>query len=124
MARPIQQYSPSDLSLSLVLLVSSSGMAGNYADFNLRDGSINYFGFPLRQSFQYNLIDNIGIGYVRICYNRPDYNLSLSILGSKTLGPGDALYIEEDMWHIRIYYISPSTVELVLKSDKSGGYGL
>ena len=124
MARSRQQYSPSDLSLSFALLVSSSGIANAYEDFDFMDGSIDYFGFTIKQSFQFTLIDNIGKGYVRVCYNNPGYNLTASIKGSKTLSPGDTFYVEEDVWHIRLYYISSSAVELVLKSDKSGGYGL
>jgi len=124
MPYPSQSPSSSNSLVSLALLVPATGLAGTYADFNFEDGTINYLGVLLRQTFQYTLIDNRGAGSIRICYNRPGYSLTTGVAGSKTLGSGDSIYIEEDVWHVRIYYITPSVVELVLKSDKSGGYGI
>ena len=120
MTRPVQQKSPEDLTLTMVMLISSSGVAGIYNDFNFKDGSIDYFGIKVKQAFKYTLIDNIGTGYIRICYNRPEYDLTKQVIGTKMLKSGDTLYIDENVWNIRIYYITPSSVELILKSDKSG----
>lgn len=108
--------------INLALLVSGPGVACTYADFNFRDGSIDYFNTHIKQSFNYTLIDNIGTGSIRVCYNRPGYDLSTSVTGSKTLRSLDSLYLDEDIWHIRIYYIEASTVELVLmaKNDLGG----
>jgi hypothetical protein len=121
MTRPVQSISPTDKFLTMALLTVSGVSPGDYSDVSLNDGSINYFGITIKQTFQYVLIDNIGTGNIRICYNKPGYNLSTSVIGSKTLKSGDSLYIEEEIWHLRIYYITPSTVEFVLKSDKDGG---
>jgi len=118
MPRPIQSFTPQDKTLSMVFLVSSSGTATTYSDFNTKDGSIDYFGTHLRQAFDYTLIDNLGGGLIRVCYNKPEYDLTNYAIGAKTLKAGDALYIEEEVWHLRIYYIVPSIVELVFKSDK------
>jgi hypothetical protein len=108
--------------VNLVMLVTSSGIPGTYSDFNLKDGSINYFNNYLKQTFQYTLIDNIGTGRIRICYNKPYYDISSSKMGSKMLRSLDSIYLEEDIWHIRIYYIDPSAVEIVLTSaERAGG---
>lgn len=107
---------------NLVLLVSDSGSAGVYEEFNFKDGSIQYFDAALKQSFQYTLIDNLGTGSIRVCYNRPGYDLTSSVIGAKTLRSLDSIYLDEDIWNIRIYYIEPSTVELVLtvKNEEGG----
>jgi hypothetical protein len=106
---------------NLVLLISESATAGVYDEFNFKDGSISYFDANLKQSFQYTLIDNIGRGIIRICYNRPGYNLTSAVIGTKTLYPLDSLYLDEDIWNIRIYYVEPSTVELVLTAKNEEG---
>ena len=49
MTRPVQQKSPEDLTLTMVMLISSSGVAGIYNDFNFKDGSIDYFGIKVKK---------------------------------------------------------------------------
>lgn len=107
--------SPKESILSIVLL-SGTVTAESYLDFNFLDGSINYFGNIIKQSFEYTLIDNVGSGSIRICYNKPEYNISSSVIGSKTLRSLDSLYVDEPIWHVRIYGIENSTVELICKS--------
>jgi len=109
--------SPTERQVNLVIL-SNTGTIGTYRTYTFNNGSIDYLGSILNQSFRYVLIDNIGTGSIRVTYNRPDYDISSSVDGAKTLSSGDSLYIEEAIWCIRIYFISNSTVELVLNSDK------
>ncbi|HRZ18953.1 MAG TPA: hypothetical protein P5136_02760 [Methanofastidiosum sp.] len=123
MTRPIQRLSPTDKFVTMAFLVAPGTVGGTYTDLTFNDGSIDYFGTTLKQSFKYTLIDVVGGGSVRVCYNKPGYILSQPIKGAKTLNSGDSLYIEEDVWHVRIYFIGPSTVELILKSDKELGWG-
>lgn len=105
--------------INTIVLLSVSGTAGQTIGYNFKDKSIRYFEYVLDQSFTYTLVDNIGTGSIRISYNRPSLEISTSTDGSKTLKAGDSIYIEESIWHINIYYIENSTVELILKNDKS-----
>lgn len=114
--KTVNNQSPIDSQITMALLVGS-GIAGTYSTFNFLDASIHYFGVSMKQTFQYTLIDNIGTGEIRVCYNKPEYTLTNPIIGSKTLSSKDSMYIEEDVFSIRVYYITASTVELVLKSD-------
>lgn len=117
MGRQVQDLSPSEKMPTLTLL-ATSGMAGEIREFNFINGSITYYERVLRSAFSYTMIDNIGTGEIRVTYNRPALSLTTYINGSKTLKAGDSLYVEEDVWHIKIYFVQDSTVELVLKSDK------
>ena len=117
MARNTPPIRPKDSLLRYALLVDSDS-AGMTNSLIFNDGSIEYFGISIRQNFQYALIDNVGLGTVRISYNRPGIDMSLPTNGAKTLDAKDALYIEEEVWGIDIYYETASTVEIILKSDK------
>jgi len=117
MARKIPINSPSEKMPTLVLLTTSAA-AGEVKSFKFTDGSIRYYERILKNSFLYVMIDNIGSGEIRVTYNRPELDLITYIDGSKTLKAGDSLYVEEEVWHVKIYFIQDSIVELVLKSDK------
>ena len=47
----------------------------------------------------------------------PELDMTLPVTGAKTLRPGDALYFQEVVWHVSIYCITNTSVELVLKRD-------
>jgi len=117
MGRQVQDLSPSEKQPTIVLL-ATGGAVGSTVQYNLIDGSITYFERILRNSFSYTMIDNIGSGEIRVTYNRPSIDITNYTNGAKTLKAGDSLYVEENVWHIKIYFIQDSTVELVLKSDK------
>jgi len=117
MGRQVQDFSPSEKMPTIVLL-AAMGSVGSIKEYNLIDGSITYFERTLRNSFSYTMIDNIGAGEIRVTYNRPALSINTYTNGAKTLKSGDSLYVEEDVWHIKIYFVQDSTVELVLKSDK------
>lgn len=112
-----RQTSPKDLMQSFVLL-SISGNAGEYQNVNFIDGSYTYLGYKLQNAFEYILLDNIGSGLVRFTYNRPDYNITTSVDGSKSLKSLDTIYFDEEIWHVRIYFEEASTVEILCKSLK------
>ncbi len=117
MARSVPHSNPSE-NMPTVVLLYGTGSPGQVKDFKFTDGSIRYFERILKNSFTYVLIDNIGTGKVRITYNRPELDISNYMDGAKTLRAGDSIYLEEDVWHIKVFFIESSTVELVLKSDK------
>lgn len=117
MGRQSPQQGPSEKMPTLVLL-ATTGAAGTTKEYNFINGSIVYYERILKSAFSYTMIDNIGAGEIRVTYNRPALSLTTYIDGAKTLKSGDSLYVEEDVWHIKIYFVQDSTVELVLKSDK------
>lgn len=97
--------------------LADTNFAGNYTKYNFLDGSFTYLGMNIKQEFNYFLIDNIGTGSIRFCINRPDISMVVPVYGAKTLKPGDAIYFEENVWHISIYYAENSSVEIILKSE-------
>jgi|SRR5271157_76270 len=101
-----------------IVLIPLTYSAGVNHHTNFQDGSINYFGTNLKQTFRYVLVDNIGTGKIRISYNRPDMGITTPVIGSKTLSSLDSIYLEEDIWDITIYFIEASTVEIVAKAFK------
>ena len=117
MGRQAQRVSPTEAMPTTIILVHM-GNFGVEQEYNFINGSIRYFEKRLKNSFDYTLIDNIGNGSIRFSYNRPALDITGYTNGAKTLKPGDAIYIEEPIWFVKIYYIENSTVELILKSDK------
>ena len=117
MGRRVQDISPNDRLFATAIL-ARSGPAKTYLDLNLLDGSILYLGNPVTQDFKYILVDNIGAGSIRVTYNRPSDDLSSLIDGAKTLFTLNSMYIEDKVWHLRIYFITSSQVEIVMISDK------
>lgn len=107
-----------------VILADSAVDSGTIKEFDFNNGTVPYFDFKIRQNFQYVLFDNRGPGMIRVCYNRPSLPMQNPINGAKTLGPGEALYIEEDIWHIGIHYLNASSVEIILKANANNGDGL
>jgi hypothetical protein len=103
-------------SLTTVFL-ADTGYANSYSKYRFDNGSINYVGIKINQDFKYFLIDNIGTGNIRFCINRPDLDMSVPVYGAKTLKPGDAIYFEETVWQLNIYYVEDSSIELVLKNE-------
>ena len=108
--------SPPNSFLTAVFLADTN-FADSYTKYNFLDGTFTYLGMNIKQEYNYFLIDNIGTGKIRFSVNRPDIDLSAPVYGAKTLKPGDAIYFEEDVWHISIYYIEDSSVEVVLKYE-------
>ena len=117
MARKSQRYSPTEKMPTIVLL-AYTGSAGTTKEYNFIDGSVRYYERILKNSFDFTMIDNIGTGSIRITYDRPALEINDYIDGAKTLRPGDSMYLEDEIWHLKIYFIQDSTVEVVLKSDK------
>ena len=117
MARNVQQITPTDRQYATAILARSGPMQ-TYLNLNFLDGSILYLGNPITQDFKYVLVDNLGAGTIRVTYNRPSDNLTSPIDGAKTLPTLNSMYIEDKIWHIRIYFITASQVELVMISDK------
>jgi hypothetical protein len=117
MPRTPQQITPTERQMNLVILATSSG-AAQYVNYNFLNGSINYLGNPITQSFQYVTIDNIGEGIIRVTYNRPDYEIRTLTNGAKTMIGGSSFFIDDDVWCIRIYFVEASVVEIVMNSDK------
>jgi len=117
MSRKRQDFSLTE-TMPTTILLSCENVAGSYISYDFINGSLRYLGKKIKNSFDYIIIDNIGIGKIRIAYNQPSLLLSSSIDGSKTLKSGDIFYIEDTIWHINIYFIEDSNVEIVLKSDK------
>ncbi len=98
------------------MLYSITSTTGSYEVLNFTDGSISYFNTSIKQKFDNVLIDNIGEGDIRIAF-RPGLDLTSSITGAKTLVSKDSLYIQDSIVHITIYFITTSTVELILMLD-------
>lgn len=96
------------------ILLSTTGTSTGVYEYNFLDGSITYFERNIKQSFEYVLIDNIGTGSIRICFNKLGLNMSSPVNGAKTLKGGDTLYIQDSIRNVGIYFIESSTVELVL----------
>jgi hypothetical protein len=117
MGRQSPIHGPSE-KMPTIALLATSGVAGSIKEYNFTDGSITYFERIFKSAFSYTMIDNIGSGEIRVTYNRPALSINTYTDGAKTLKSGDSLYVEEDVWHIKIYFVQDSTVELVLKSDK------
>ena len=117
MGRSVQRYSPTEQMPTIVLL-AHTGVAGTTKEYNFIDGSIVYYEIVLKNSFDFSMVDNIGAGQIRITYNRPSLEIADYINGAKTLLSGDSMYLEDAMWHLKLYFIQDSTVEIVLKSDK------
>ena len=109
-----------DKSFSQVFLVDVSS-TGKVSTFDFLDHSIAYFDYQISQSFQYVLIDNRGKGDIRVSYNRPSIDMSSPVDGAKTIGSGESLYIEDDIWHLDIYYVGSSYTEIILKSTANRG---
>lgn len=106
---------PTNLNKPLFLSVTKSG--GETAIFNFLDGSISYFGSPIKKSIYHILVDNLGVGNVRMSI-RSGLDLSSSITGAKTVKAGQSLYINDDIDYLEIYFLTSSTVELaVIVSD-------
>jgi hypothetical protein len=99
--------------ISTVFLVQQGTSTGFY-ELNFLDGSITYFDKTIKQTFEYLLIDNIGLGSVRVAFNRLGLSLTQPTNGAKTLRPGDSLYIQDYVRNLSIYFIDTSIVELVL----------
>ena len=117
MGRNIQAFSASEKMPTTIILVAS-GIAGEELNYNLIDGSIQYYEATLKNSFSFVLFDNIGTGLVRVSYNRPYIHLEDYVNGAKTMQSGDSFSIVDDVTFIKIYFIADSVVEMVLKSDK------
>lgn len=106
----------SDNQVQQTIFLTQDGTSTGFHEFNFMDGSINYFGKILKQSFEYVLIDNIGTGQIRVSFNRLGIDLSSPTNGAKTLRGGDTLFIQDSTRNISLYFIESSTVELVLIS--------
>jgi hypothetical protein len=97
-------------------IISDTGNAGEYHSLNFNDGSVLYFTTPIKQDFTSILIDNIGTGKIKICFNFPNVVPDATSTWAKTLESKDSIFIENDTYHLGIFYITSSTVEIVLKS--------
>lgn len=118
MGRLIQNYSASEKMPTLVFL-SHVGSIDETMNFTFTDGSIRYFERIIKNAFDYTLVDNVGTGKIRVSYNRPNLNITEYSNGAKTLKAGDSIYIEDEVWNIKILFLESSIIELVLKSDKN-----
>jgi len=98
-----------------IFLSQSSTSTGLYL-FNFLDGSIEYFDKEIKQTFEYVLVDNVGPGKVRIAFNRPGLDLTVSRNGAKTLRRGDSLYIQDSIRNLTLYFLETSLVEMILIS--------
>jgi|MudIll2142460700_1097286.scaffolds.fasta_scaffold19223_3 hypothetical protein len=102
---------PTNLNKPIFLSATKSG--GETATFNFLDGSVSYFGNPIKKSIYHLLVDNLGIGNVRMSI-RSGLDLSSSITGAKTIKAGQSIYINDDIDYLEIYFLTSSTVELVI----------
>jgi len=98
------------------VLYSVTSSTGSYVSLNFDNASLDYFDSPIKQEFDNILIDNIGSGDIRFSL-KPGLDLTSSIVGAKTLISKDSIYIQEHVTHITFYFISTSTIELVLILD-------
>lgn len=97
-----------------VLLADHSNTAGVTNEFAFNNETVQYFNYKLQQTFDSLFIDNTGDGDIRITFNKPGLNMTSPANGAKTLKAGESIYIEETIWQVGIYYIAPTTVELIL----------
>ena len=101
------------------VLLFHAGSAGETKEYIFTDKSITYFEYKIANSFDYVMIDNCGVGDIRISYNRPALDITNYTNGAKTLSTKEAFYVEEAIWYIKIYFITDSVVEIILKSDRN-----
>lgn len=104
------------------VILTINGTAGSTHLVNFLDGSINYYGKQIKQSFTYVLLDNVGSGAVRVAFDMPAVDISSPTSGAKTLFSRDTLHIDGLVEQISIYFLSDSTVEIIALSDRQDIY--
>jgi hypothetical protein len=93
-----------------------SGSAGETKYIKFNDGSYLYMGLPVNQTFDHALLDNIGLGDVRVSF-REGLELTSAVSGAKTLKAGDVLSVSERAYYIAIYFIADSIVEMIFIAE-------